>query len=332
MVIKVKAKSHSYKVVVEKNCLKDAKKYFNLDRKVLVVTDSNIPVEYIKTIRRQCKSSYVYTFLAGEESKNFNVYQEIIAELFKNEFSRKDCIVAIGGGVTGDMAGFAAATYMRGIDFYNVPTSLLAMVDSSIGGKTAIDLKGYKNIIGAFYPPMGVLIDPEVLISLPIRHVYNGLAEVIKMAATFDASLFKYLEDNVEDIFDKIDEVIYRSLLLKKDVVEKDEKEAGLRQVLNFGHTIGHAIETYSKGDLLHGECVAIGMLYVTDKKIRTRLQRLLDIYCLPTSFIGDEHRLIDIIKHDKKANDDKVNVVLVKEIGTFDIVSMTFKELEALL
>jgi 3-dehydroquinate synthase len=176
----------------------------------------------------------------GEKNKNFETYKFLLEVLSENEFTRNDCIVAVGGGVVGDISGFTASTYMRGIDFYNIPTTLLSQVDSSIGGKTAIDFYGYKNTVGAFYQPKAVVIDPDVLKTLPKRQLNNGLCESIKMAATSDKELFNLIKNG--GAYDNIETVIEKSLKIKKAVVENDEKEVGLRRVLNFGHTVGHAV------------------------------------------------------------------------------------------
>lgn len=331
MILNIKAKDHSYNVVIEKGCLANAKDHFNLDRKVLIVTDTNIPKEYINTVLEQCSEGYVFTFEAGEKSKNFTTYQEILKELFNHSFSRRDCVVALGGGVSGDMAGFAAATYMRGIDFYNIPTTVLSMVDSSIGGKTAIDLDGVKNIVGAFYPPMGVLIDVNVLKTLPKREINAGLVEAIKMSLTFDAGLFEFIE-NEKALSRNIEKIITRSLEIKKHVVELDETEHSLRQVLNFGHTVGHAIETFEKGKYLHGECVGLGMVIVTKGDVKERIVNILKKYDLPYEYNMDKKELIALIAHDKKASNGRVNLIRVETIGDYIIDRTNIDELEALL
>ena len=331
MILNVKAKDHSYNVVIEKGCLEKAKEHFNLERKVLIVTDSNIPSEYIDVIKKQCLEAHVFTFEAGEKSKNFVTYQNILKELFNNSFSRRDCVVAIGGGVSGDMAGFAAATYMRGIDFYNIPTTVLSMVDSSIGGKTAIDLDGVKNIVGAFYPPMGVLIDVNVLKTLPKREINAGLVESIKMSLTFDANLFEFIEEE-KSLLRNIEKIIIRSLQIKKHVVELDETEHSVRQVLNFGHTVGHAIETFEKGKYLHGECVGLGMVIVSKGEVKERIINILKKYELPYEYNIDKKELIALIAHDKKANNGRVNLIRVDSIGDYIIDRTNIDELEALL
>ena len=193
MIINVKTSTNNYDVIILKDSLKDAHKYMNLNKKVLIITDSGVPLKYVDTLKRQCLNPFVYTILQGESSKNINNYQKIIEFMIENNFTRKDVVLALGGGVVGDLSGFVAATFMRGITFYNIPTTLLSQVDSSIGGKTAIDFDNIKNIIGAFYPPSCVLIDPLTLNTLSKKHLHNGLVEAIKMSLTFNEKLFDFI-------------------------------------------------------------------------------------------------------------------------------------------
>jgi 3-dehydroquinate synthase len=227
-------------------------------------------------------------------------------------------VIAVGGGVVGDLLGFAASAYMRGIDFYNIPTTLLSQIDSSIGGKTAINLGGVKNIVGAFYQPKKVLIDPDLLKTLPARQISNGLAEAVKMSLTSDAALFDIFENgNIEE---SIDEIIVRSLNIKKNVVEQDEKEAGLRKILNFGHTVGHGIE--SSSPLYHGECVALGMIPMCTPEVRERLIPLLAKCGLPTSLCDtpERDRLLCAISHDKKAQGEEICTVTIPRLGEYQL------------
>lgn len=330
MTISVKTLLGSYDIELKNGILADAKNYLNLNRKVAIVTDSGVPKEYSKAIASQCKEPIVITIEQGEKSKNFENYSLILKTLIENGFTRSDCVVAVGGGVIGDMAGFSAASFMRGIDFYNIPTTLLSQLDSSIGGKTAIDFCGVKNVVGAFYQPKRVLIDPDTLKTLPKRHISNGLAESVKMALTFDKELFELLENgNIED---NLNEIIYRSLLLKKNVVEQDEKESGLRKTLNFGHTIGHAIESIGEfEDLLHGECVAIGMTYFTSEDVLPRLKNVLVKLNLPYKVDEDAEKIIELASHDKKKSGDKISVVRVETIGEFILEDISFSEFESI-
>ena len=190
---------NSYDIVVERGILKSADKYLNLNRRVLVVTDSGVPEEYAQTLAGQCKEPVICTVDMGEGSKSLDGFGLLLHKMLDNGFSRKDCVVAVGGGVVGDLSGFAASAYMRGIDFYNIPTTLLSQIDSSIGGKTAINFGGVKNIVGAFYQPKKVLIDSDLLKTLPERQISNGLAEAVKMALTSDAELFDIMKTKNEE-------------------------------------------------------------------------------------------------------------------------------------
>lgn len=332
MIIPVKTSSGGYEIILQRGALKSVDEYLDLKRKVLVITDSGVPREYSETVATLCEKAVIFTFEQGEGSKNIDTYKGILEALIENGFTRTDCIVAVGGGVTGDMAGFAAATFMRGIDFYNIPTTLLSQVDSSIGGKTAIDFMGIKNIVGAFYPPKCVIIDPDTLSTLPQRHISNGLAEAVKMAVTFDKELFEFIErEDVSDV-SIIDEIIYHSLMIKKRVVEEDEKESGLRKVLNFGHTLGHGIESINVDTLIHGECVALGMIPMCDAIVADRLVRVLEKLNLPTSFSGDTDSILSAVSHDKKKSGDFFTAVYVCEIGSFEFKKFSLEELSSAL
>lgn len=319
--------ANSYDIVVERGALEKANEYLNLNRRVLVVTDSGVPSIYAKTLADMCDNGVIYTMEMGEGSKSIDVFGKLLETMLQNGFSRKDCVVAVGGGVVGDVAGFAASAYMRGIDFYNVPTTLLSQIDSSIGGKTAVNFGGVKNIVGAFYQPKKVLIDANLLKTLPSRQISNGLAEAVKMALTSDKELFGLLETG--DINNSIDEVIIRSLNIKKNVVEQDEKETGLRRILNFGHTIGHGIESSANiKELYHGECVALGMLPMCSDAVRDRVVAVLKKYNLYRSFPYDWDKIADACFHDKKADGKNVTVTVVNEIGSFEIKTLSAAEI----
>ena len=257
-------------------------------------------------------------------------YMKLLEKMVEFKFDRGDCVVAVGGGVMGDLAGFVASTYMRGVDFYNVPTTLLSQIDSSIGGKVAVDFAGYKNIVGAFYQPKAVLIDPDVLSTLSSRQLACGMAEAVKMFATFNEEMFCEVEENYDE---KIDKIIIEALKIKKAVVEEDEKEKGLRKVLNFGHTVGHAIESIEESSdypLFHGECVGIGMLCMSSPDIVKRLRHILHRMDIPTSWRGYEKELKAAMLHDKKAGGDTISVILVDKLGTFREEKMTVDEIIA--
>ena len=324
--------NESYPVYITKGNIEEIIDLINIrSRKVLIVTDTNIPSKYINEVRSEALESYVIKIQAGEENKSIDSYLKIMDALSTNTFTRTDAIVALGGGVVGDLAGFASSTYMRGIDFYNIPTSLLAMVDSSIGGKTAIDYKDTKNIIGSFYQPKAVLIALNTLKTLPERELHNGLVESIKIAACFNKDLFERIE-KTSDLYNDLLYIIHSSLEIKANVVRKDEKEKGLRKVLNFGHSLGHVFEILSKqtsSPLLHGEAVGIGMLYYSSDNVKERIKNVLEKYNLPTK-LNDELKVVitkdNLIKKlslDKKIINGKLNAVYVKEIGEFEFLSL---------
>lgn len=319
MTILINLGKDSYEIIVERGLLARANEFLNLNRRVLIVTDSGVPAQYAKTVAGQCKEGIICTVESGEDSKSIAGLEVLLQTMLNHGFSRKDCVIAVGGGVVGDLAGFAASAYMRGIDFYNVPTTLLSQIDSSIGGKTAINFGGVKNIVGAFYQPKKVLIDPDLLYTLPARQISNGLAEAIKMALTSDRDLFELFEN--QDPVCNLDEIIIRSLNIKKSVVEQDEKESGLRKILNFGHTVGHGIES-SEGmsELYHGECVALGMIPMCGEALRPRVINVLKKCNLYRELNYNWQKIAEAAFHDKKADGNKVTVTTVSEIGRFEM------------
>ncbi len=326
MILSVKTALSSYPIVLERGVLSKAAEHLKLDRRCLILTDENIPKEYIDTLSRQCREPLVFVIPAGEESKTLEMLGQVIEAMLEAEFSRTDCVLALGGGVVGDLAGFVAASFQRGIDFYNIPTTVLSQVDSSIGGKVAVNFKGWKNMVGAFYPPKAVLIDPETLRSLPRRQIANGLAESVKMAATFDEELFSLFERGEAE--EKIDLVIEKSLRIKRYVVEEDERESGLRKVLNFGHTLAHAIESESHKTpefLYHGECVAVGMLPMCSPEARARLKPVLERLGLPTAASFSGEALVEALRHDKKISGKDITLILVDKIGEYRMEKMPF-------
>ena len=327
MVISVSLGTQSYPIILDSGVLTRAGEHLALARRVLVVTDSGVPEEYAETVAGACRQARICTVPAGESSKNMGSYQQLLGEMLALGMGRGDCVVAVGGGMVGDLAGFAAATYMRGVDFYNVPTTLLAQVDSSVGGKTAIDMNGVKNIVGAFHQPRAVLIDTDTLRSLSRRQMAAGLAESVKMAMTCDAALLELIESS-SDLTADLPEIIARSLSIKAWVVEQDPTEQGLRRVLNFGHTIGHAVESCAGGKLLHGECVALGMLPMCAPTLRPRLTDILRRCGLPTECGFTPQQLLPYLLHDKKAFSDGIRVVMVDEPGSFRMEKQTPEEI----
>ena len=331
MILKVHSTRSEYDIVIERGALGRVGESLGGYRRVLVVTDSGVPPQYAATVARQCAAGPVLTLLQGEAHKTLESLETILSVLLERGFTRKDAVVAVGGGVVGDVAGFAAACYMRGIDFYNVPTTLLAQVDSSVGGKTAVDFRGVKNIVGAFHDPRKVVIDPDTLQTLPPRLLHEGLVEAIKMAATSDAELFAKIEGAAQ-LDDVLDEVIAGAIRIKADVVSQDPTEKGLRRVLNFGHTVGHAVEAAAGGKLYHGECVGIGMLPMAGAEARPRIKALLERYSLPVESGFGPDVLMTYMMHDKKATDDGITVVYVDKIGSFEFRTLDPELLRAVI
>ena len=325
MILNVNLGERSYDIVIERGVLARAGEYLQLKRKVLIVTDSGVPRTYADTLAASCAEPVLCVIGQGEENKTLQSFEKVLRTMLAHGFTRKDCVAAVGGGICGDLAGFAAASYMRGIDFYNIPTTVLSQVDSSIGGKTAVNLGGIKNVVGAFYQPEKVLIDADVLKTLPPRLVSEGLAEALKMAVTFDEELFRIFEeeDYATICGDRIERIIEMALRIKARVVEEDEKEQGLRKVLNFGHTIGHGIESLClDGTLYHGECVSIGMLPMCSPDVRARLFPVLEKLHLPTSCGMDPEKVLEAMKHDKKAAGGRITIVETDKIGTYYLES----------
>lgn len=315
-----------YDITIGRGMLSKAGEVFRLNRKVFILTDSGVPAEYAKAVAAQCKESKIVTVAQGEDSKSMETLNRCLQQMLDYGLTRSDCCVAVGGGVVGDLTGFLSAVYMRGIDFYNVPTTLLSCLDSSIGGKTAINFGGVKNIVGAFHQPRHVLIDPNTLKTLDKRQFSAGLAEGVKMGLTSDETLFSLFE--TRELTDTVlDEIILKALLVKKSVVEQDEQEAGLRKILNFGHTLGHGIE--SLGGLLHGECVALGMLPMCAPQVRNRLIPVLEKLNLPTRYSGDLKQALEPVVHDKKCVGTEIEVIYVPAVGSFQIRRIPVSEFQ---
>ena len=299
--------------------------------RALVVCDSNVSKLYAKTVSDSLvKAGYrvvsVLTFPAGEKHKTLVTVQHIYAALARGQFDRADVVVALGGGVTGDLAGYAAATWMRGIDFVQIPTSLLAQVDSSIGGKTGVDIPEGKNLVGAFWQPIRVIADIDALSTLPKEYVTDGMGEVIKSACIRDRELFELLEKDQAFSPELLMEVVRRCMMVKCRVVENDERESGERKLLNFGHTLGHAIEKKMNYDgISHGCAVAVGMALLTDASEKAgltesgtakRLRALLHKFGLPTTSPVAVEDSLEAVKLDKKCVGGKVDLVLLSCVG----------------
>lgn len=320
-----------YDILIEKGILANCGDYIknvSSAKKVVIISDSNVAPLYLDTVNSSIKSAgyecFDYIFPAGEQSKTTSTVIKMVEFMAENELTRGDLVVALGGGVTGDMAGFASAIYLRGVDFVQIPTSLLAQVDSSVGGKTAVDLPQGKNLCGSFHQPILVLIDTNTLDTLSPHFFSDGLAEAIKMGCIKSASLFEKIEQ--KDAHDIIDDIVYECDMLKAGVVERDEKEHGERAQLNFGHTAGHAIEKlHNFTTISHGEAVGIGMVLITkaqenngtlEKGTSDRIANVLQKYDL---MIEDTNPLDDIVSAmnaDKKRTGTGINFTFIHSIG----------------
>ncbi len=343
-----------YEIVIEedfKNLKSELNKLNVSKRKLCIVTETTVGAIYaeeIKKILEECaKEVFVFTFEAGEKNKNLYTIKDLYTFLIENHFDRKDMLVALGGGVTGDMTGYCAATYLRGIDFIQIPTTLLAQVDSSVGGKTGVDFDGYKNMVGAFYQPKLVYIATNTLKTLTKREFLSGMGEVIKYGIIKDKKFFYYLQKQADNIknYEKqaLSYIIKVSCDTKRKVVENDFKEQGEGALLNFGHTLGHAIEKYLYTDMLHGECVSVGMVgaaflswrkgYLSEYD-RNEIIDLLKLYELPVS----ENRIcienvLAATGSDKKMEGGKIKFIVTDEIGhSFVDQSVSLSEMKAAL
>ncbi len=296
-------------------------------RAAILVSDDNVFSIYGETVLNSLSEAgivtEVFVFPHGEQSKNLSVWEEILCAMCRAHLSRQDMVIALGGGVTGDLAGFAAATYQRGIGFVQIPTSLLAAVDSSVGGKTGIDLPEGKNQVGAFYQPSLVLCDTDTLKTLPEEEYKNGCAEIIKYAMIGSRDLLRDIRET--PIKNRYEHVIEQCVSMKRDYVEQDEHDSGVRMMLNFGHTVGHAVETLGNYVLAHGKAVAVGMAAVTkaacahdlcDNDVYTTLSALLEQYGLPSETQFSAEELAKAALTDKKRHGSTITIVVPKEIG----------------
>lgn len=297
-------------------------------KRAAIVTDSNVAPLYLKRVRNSYIAAgfnvFTFSFTAGEPSKNLKTVTEILNFFCRSGLTRKDIAIALGGGVVGDLTGFAAAIYLRGIDFIQIPTTLLAQVDSSVGGKTGCDLPFGKNLCGAFHTPKAVLIDTEVLKTLDEKHMRDGYSEAIKSGVILVPELFEIFENGNAKI--RIDEIVELCVKMKAGVTERDFKENGERTLLNFGHTVGHAIEKYENfSGLTHGEAVSVGMMIITkasqkagftEKGTAERLENCLKKYSLPTKTDIPISELAPLCRNDKKSEDDDIKLVLPEKIG----------------
>ena len=310
---------------------------------VAIVSDTNVWPLYGEAAKNSLNNAgfrvVSYIFNAGEESKNGNTYLSLLNFLAENKLTRSDCVIALGGGVVGDMAGFVSATFLRGIAYIQVPTTLLAAVDSSVGGKTAIDLDAGKNLAGAFYQPCLVLCDTDTLASLPEDIFRDGCAEVIKYGILYDIELFSHLEDNGL-LFDR-ETVIARCVELKRDVVMEDEFDTGARMRLNLGHTIGHGVEARSQFTVSHGKAVAIGMSIVTrsalvhgicNQQTCNRILNCITAFGLPAKTSNTSQELFESALSDKKRSGGMVNLIIPQKIGDCLIIPTEVHKLKSFI
>ena len=327
----------SYDIILKNGALENLYQFARLDRRVAVVTDAGVPAEYAQRVADQCRDAKIITVPQGEASKSMKILESVLRQMLEFNMGRGDLVIAVGGGVVGDLAGFAASIYMRGIDFINCPTTTLSMIDSSIGGKTAVDLGETKNIVGSFWQPKLVIVDPSTLATLPRRQYINGLAESVKASLLADPELFAIFEKG--DIDEQIGEIIYRSLRFKKSIVEQDETERGMRKALNFGHTIGHGIEAV-KGvrgrrtvGLYHGECVALGMLpMIESKALQKRVRAVYRRLGLPLRTAYNKDKVYAEMLHDKKAQGGQITVIKVPGLGCWRAETIPVEGLRTLL
>jgi len=327
----------SYPIHIEENFkgLSEAVKALNpAQKKVCIVTDTTVEILYLEAVKKVLegcfKEVHVFTFPAGEASKNLNTVQELYHQLIECHFERKDILAALGGGVVGDLTGYAAATYLRGIEFIQIPTTLLAQVDSSIGGKTGVDFDTYKNMVGAFHDPSLVYINLSVLKTLSEEQFSCGMGEVLKHGLIKNAEFYEWCISQMFEIQDRelsvLKEMVTESLKIKRAVVEKDPMEKGERALLNFGHTIGHAIEKLMDFKMLHGQCVALGYLcaaYISWKRGMLEDEEFFEIrdmnvgFDLPIFIEGvSEEEVLAVTKSDKKMEQGQIKFVLLKQIG----------------
>ena len=350
MKLNVNIPNHPYDIVIEKGTLAKAGEWLASlwsAQKVVVITDNHVASLYAETVKRSLEVAgfevFVFDFLEGEASKNLTTVNKVYEFLAKVGMTRSDGIVALGGGVVGDLAGFSASTYMRGIHFVQMPTSLTAQVDSSIGGKTGVNTPWAKNMVGTFTQPDGVLIDPDVLKTLGQRELIEGMGEVIKYGLIEDVELWQELSDidgSPESILEHAESIIYHSCNVKRKLVVEDELDNGVRLYLNFGHTIGHAVEaTAGYGKVMHGEAVAIGMVQVArvaekkglmPKGITTDIEQMCRKFGLPVDYQPwRQEELYHALLHDKKARGKTIKLVIVPELGRAAIHQIPLEEMK---
>lgn len=334
--------ANGYKIVISRGIIgkvgEKCRPILPKTEKILIVSDSNVTPLYLAAVRESFITAGFYvrtlTFEAGEKSKTLDTFGKILNVAASLGFCRDDAFVALGGGVVGDLTGFAAACYMRGIRYVQIPTSLLAAIDSSVGGKTGADIDAGKNLVGAFHQPVGVFFDPDVLSTLPEKEWKNGLGEGVKYAVLCGGRIAEILEIGLSD--DNLEEFCALCVAYKADIVARDEKESGLRQLLNLGHTVGHAEETLSGYSVPHGESVAAGIavmsgasrkIGVLPEKDYEKINAILEKYELLREPLFSSEELAKAASHDKKNHSDGINVVTISSIGDCRITKMSLEK-----
>jgi 3-dehydroquinate synthase len=323
--------SKKYSVLIERGLIHSVSTITPTHSKVVILTDRLVPMQWVSSVIDQFDDPLLITVPEGESSKTLRRVELIVDEMLDAGCHRDTVLLALGGGVIGDLGGFVASVFMRGIPYVQIPTTLLAQIDSSVGGKVAVNTALAKNVIGGFYPPNVVCIDPDVLLTLPKEEFANGMAELIKYGLILDATLFELIEN--ETILQQLPETIYRAVSLKKQVVEADERESHYRQILNFGHSIAHAIEKASNHSIPHGQAVAMGMaMMIQGKPFEERVLKVLKRYGLSTSYSENPVALIDYILKDKKASTDGISEIFVREIGSCEIEKISYESMKTIL
>jgi len=329
--INIPIKENPYDVIISRGILHEINNYIDVNRQIVIITDDFIPKVYLNTIKEKMLNPLIFEVPQGESSKSMEIAYSIIDEMVDSKITRKCLVIALGGGVVGDLAGFISSIYMRGVDFIQIPTTLLSQIDSSIGGKVGINSSNMKNAIGTFYQPKMVLIDPNTLKTLAQREMHNGIGEMIKYGLIAEKELFIDICQN--NIFLNIEDYIEKCIRIKRDLIVKDVFDHGERQLLNFGHTIGHAIEQFSRYNLLHGEAVSIGMAKMAKHKhYYAELINVLDKYNLPSDYDYDIETIYNYIKTDKKASKNTINLVLVDEVGKGYIKNISINNIKEYL
>ena len=345
--IHVPLKTSPYDIIIEKGSLNKIDilfKQYNIKGNLYVFTDSNVDKLYFNKIKKRLANIYSiekYVLKPGEESKSIDNIKDAYEFLIKRGITRSDTIIGLGGGVVGDFAGYIASTILRGVDFIQIPTTLLAQVDSSVGGKVAVNLPSGKNLVGSFYQPKLVVIDPNVLDTLDEKTFKDGMGEVIKYMCIRKTDLQYYIEKatSVNDIKNYINEIISLSVSIKRDVVVNDEFDKGQRMILNFGHTLGHVIENkLGYGTYSHGECVVMGMLRITKnteaigytkKGTYDKIKEILKKFQMTTKLPDIDNNVIsEIMMHDKKNVFGKLNIIALKDIGNCEIIKINYEEI----